>query len=58
MDYQYEKDDAKSLLKRKYIGMPTFFYGVPNVVERGEMVYRALLKQYDNDLFKYRVLQY
>ena len=55
MDYKYEADNPDSLLKKRYIGLPTFFYGVPNVEERAEMIYRNLLKQYDGDLLRFQV---
>ena len=52
-EYLYDWDNPKSSLRQRITGVEGFYYGLPNINERAEMVNRALLREYDNDVTKF-----
>ena len=52
-EHLYDRDNPKSVLRGKSTGIEGLFYGVPNINERAEMIYRSLLKHSDGDVTKF-----
>ena len=52
-EYLYDRDNPKSVMRQKITGIEGFFYGVPNINERADMIGRALAKHTDGDFSKF-----
>jgi hypothetical protein len=57
-EYLYDKENPKSKLRYKPQGWESFYRGMPNELERAELIGRRLLKDYDGDLSKISVTTY